>query len=280
MLEPVPNSGSEWWARERVRRRGACLLHTHSRGHPPLWFLGGHRRQRRCGVQAWACWGGEHERTSKKGQIATHPPPRRAFCNFPPRGFDWKETRVRLRLVDLRRTPSGTFGGGGVHPTSERETVVCIFFWVSFVFSPNLVQVVFSFSIWSPIYFLWFKQGLFVFFGNILRTSKPNSAENKRPLAPKQSTGAHPSIRRDSTQRSVHGAGGTRRTRASRAAGSRQRGWRRGTRKWAAHAAQRRRARDAGLLMMSVRRDRNRRISPRVCVSRGVVNLENQSGEL
>ena len=174
---------------------------------------------------------------------------------------------------NLCRTSYSTALNGG-------ETVVCIFFWVSFVFSPNLVQVVFSFSIWSPIYFLWFKQGLFVFFGNILRTSKPNSAENKRPLAPKQSTGAHPSIRRDSTQRSVHGAGGTRRTRASRAAGSRQWGWRRGTRKWAAHAAQRRRARDAGLLMMSVRRDRNRRISPRVCVSRGVVNLENQSGEL
>ena len=32
--------------------------------------------------------------------------------------------------------------------------------------------------------------------------------------------------------------------------------------------------------MMSVRRGRNRRISPRVCVSRGVVNLEDQGGEL
>ena len=167
------------------------------------------------------------------------------------------------------------------------KTVVCIFFWVSFVFSPNLVQVVFSFSIWSPIYFLWFEQGLFVFFGNILRTfcdvrGHPSRIRPKtrRSLARKQSTGAHPSFRRDSTQRSVHGAGGTRRTRASRAAGSRQRGWRRGTRKWAAHAAQRRRARDAGLLMMSVRRGQNRRISPRVCVSRGVVNLEDQGGEL
>ena len=51
---------------------------------------------------------------------------------------------------------------------------------------------------------------------------KPNSAENKRSLARKQSTGAHLSFRRDSTQRSLHGAGGTRRTRAPRAAGSRQ----------------------------------------------------------
>ena len=48
------------------------------------------------------------------------------------------------------------------------------------------------------------------------------------------------------------------------------------------HAAQRRRARDAGLLMMSVRRGQNRGISLRVCVcvSRGVVNLEDQGEEL
>ena len=44
---------------------------------------------------------------------------------------------------------------------------------------------------------------------------------------------------------------------------------------------QRRRARDAGLSVMSVRRGQSsRRISPRVCVSRGVVNLEDQGVEL
>jgi hypothetical protein len=124
---------------------------------------------------------------------------------------------------------------------------------------------------------LYFLVIFFELFSRIRPKTRDRWLESR---ARKQSTGAHSSIRRDSTQRSVHGAGGTRRTRASRAAGSRQRGWRRGTRKWAAHAAQRRRARDAGLLMMSVRRDQNRRISPRVRVSRGVVNLENQSGEL
>ena len=71
----------------------------------------------------------------------------------------------------LSRHPHTLCLVGGVHPATRTnrglcfgKTVVCIFFWVSFVFSPDLVQVVFSFSIWSPIYFLWFEQGLFVFF--------------------------------------------------------------------------------------------------------------------
>ena len=63
MLEPVPSSGSESWVHVRVQLRGACLPHTRSHGRTPLWFLGGRRRQRRCGVQVWACWGVEHERT-------------------------------------------------------------------------------------------------------------------------------------------------------------------------------------------------------------------------
>ena len=35
----------------------------------------------------------------------TPPPPR--FCNSRPRGFGWKETQLRRRLVDLSRTPGG-----------------------------------------------------------------------------------------------------------------------------------------------------------------------------
>jgi hypothetical protein len=176
-------------------------------------------------------------------------------------------------------------------------------FWINHARSIDMGKRLFVFSfgcrsyflqIWCRLYFLsvFGHQSIFygsskgclyflVIFFELFSRIRPKTRDRwLESRARKQSTGAHPSIRRDSTQRSVHGAGGTRRTRASRAAGSRQRGWRRGTRKWAAHAAQRRRARDAGLLMMSVRRDQNRRISPRVRVSRGVVNLENQSGEL
>ena len=76
------------------------------------------------------------------------------------------------RTIKIERTMTTPFGNtelagelNEVHcGLKGGETVVCIFFWVSFVFSPDLAQVVFSFSIWSPIYFLWFEKGLFVFF--------------------------------------------------------------------------------------------------------------------
>ena len=155
------------------------------------------------------------------------------------------------------------------------------------VASARVAQVVFSFSTRPPpiYYFMWFEQGLFIHVGSILRTFCDVRGHPQAEFGRKQvivgSKAEHwstPQLRRDSMQRSVacsvHGAGGTRRSRASRAAGSRQQGWRRGTKQWAAHAAQRRRARDAGLLMVSVRRGQNRTISPRVCVlSRGVIKL-------
>ena len=46
--------------------------------------------------------------------------PGRGFVtlSFQPRNFDWKQTRGRLRLVDISRTPVGTFFSK-VHPSSE-----------------------------------------------------------------------------------------------------------------------------------------------------------------
>ena len=40
-----------------------------------------------------------------------------------------------------------TCSNAGTEQRPVGKTVVCILFWVSFVFSPNLVQIVFSFSI-------------------------------------------------------------------------------------------------------------------------------------
>ena len=101
---------------------------------------------------------------------------------------------------------------------------------VSFIFSPNLAQVTFSSSISHQSIFYGSSKGWLYFFGIFLRTfcdvrGHPSRIRTKprRSLARKQSTRAHPSFRRDSTRRSVHVTGGTRRTRASRAAGSRQR---------------------------------------------------------
>jgi len=74
--------------------------------------------------------------------------------------------RASWLTFDLSMRPLGLAGQRALQARLARlgKTIVCIFFWVSFVFSPDLVQVVFSFSIWPPIYFLWFEQGLFVFF--------------------------------------------------------------------------------------------------------------------
>ena len=81
-----PNSSSELWVRVLVQRRAACLQHIRLHGRIHLSFLGGHRRQRRCGVLAWACWGVEHERR----QIACTLGGSAAVVNLPTPSVDRK----------------------------------------------------------------------------------------------------------------------------------------------------------------------------------------------
>ena len=142
--------------------------------------------------------------------------------------------------------------------------------------------------IWCRLYFLsvfahqsiFYGSIKFFFVGNVLRTfcdvrGHPSRIrpKSRRSLARKQSsralehTSASGGIARSArcTAQAARGEHVRRVLLPARA--RRQRGWRlaaRHKKMGCTHAAQRRRARDAGLLMMRVRRGQNRRISPRV----------------